>query len=155
MFGVFVLLSSLWSLGLTPPETVREGDLWQIVRRRIPGCLLLFLLYVALIFALFVLKDQLERGPIPSGLSHHPLAGEWSAAACLAGVLFWVFLALFGMTFRVRKTRLWAANAGAAFQLDRTPYPPQILRPTVGACSLKARASVQTPRKQTWPCRRS
>ena len=86
------------------------------------------LLYVALIFALFVLKDQLERGPIPSGLSHHPLAGEWSTAACLAGVLFWVFLALFGMTFRVRKTRLWDANVRAAFQLDRTPYPPQILR---------------------------
>ncbi len=28
MFGVFVLLSALWSLGLAPPETVREGDLW-------------------------------------------------------------------------------------------------------------------------------
>ena len=42
MFGVFALLSSLWSLGLAPPETVRVGDLWQIVRRRIPGCLLLF-----------------------------------------------------------------------------------------------------------------
>ena len=65
----------------------------------------------ALIFALFVLKDQLERGPIPSGLSHHPLAGEWSVAACLAGVLFWGFLALFAMRFRVRKACVPAATA--------------------------------------------
>lgn len=114
LFGLFVLLSSLWSLGLAAKETARDG-LPQILGRNALGGLLLVSLYFVVVLqavlleAVLWLKTDIEWGSIPSGETPASLLVWWRAAASLFLLLFWGFLALFGVVFGYRKTRPPAA----------------------------------------------
>ena len=58
LFGLFVLLSSLWSLGLAAKETARDG-LPQILGRNALGGLLLVSLYFVVVLQAVLLEAVL------------------------------------------------------------------------------------------------
>ena len=110
LFGLFVLLSSLWSLGLAAKETARDGLPQILGRNALDGLLLVSLYFVVVLQAVLLeavlwLKTDIERGSIPSGETPASLLVWWRDAASLFLLLFWGFLALFGVVFGYRKTR--------------------------------------------------
>ena len=93
---------------------------------------------------------------LPGVLFVAGLVGGWIAAACPGLLLVWALLALFGSLFRVRESPVPAATAPAdawpapiaAFQLDRTPCPPQIPR-TRGGGMQPGSPGFSPPAKET------
>ena len=131
LFGLFVLLSSLWSLGLAAKETARDG-LPKILGRNVLGGLLLVPLYFVVVLqavlleAVLWLKTDIEWGSIPSEETPASLLVVWRDAASLFLLLFWGFLALLCIVFGYRKTRPPAAagppDAGPAPISDVRAY---------------------------------